>query len=158
MLSLTRKTDYALVALTHLARQAPQRASARQISEEFEVPLPMLMNILKQLLAGGLISSTRGVRGGYCIARAPRDITLAELIEVVEGPLRLTLCCGESAGASEECDLQGCCPTRRPMQKVNGLFRQFLSGVSLADIMTDKVPVMVSVRSGERGPDILAVG
>ena len=69
MLSLTRKADYALVGLVDLARRTPGKASARQIAESSGVPLPMLMNILKELLAGGLVCSTRGVNGGYRLAK-----------------------------------------------------------------------------------------
>lgn len=144
MLSLTRKTDYALVALTCLARLAPQKASARQISERFQVPLPMLMNILKDLMNRGLISSTRGVNGGYCLTRDPREITLADIIEALEGPVKLAMCCNDDDHDEVlECDLHASCPTRGSIQKVHHLFRGFLEQVSLADLVSNQVPVTI---------------
>ena len=98
MLSLTRKADYALVGLADLARRAPEKASARQLAESSHVPLPMLMNILKELVAGGMVISTRGINGGYRLAKDPGEITLRELIQTIEGPINLTICC---AGSSE---------------------------------------------------------
>lgn len=146
MLALTRKTDYAIVALTDLAALAPGRASARQIAERCQVPLPMLMNILKELLNKGLITSTRGTKGGYSLEKSPGEITLAELIQAVEGPVRLTACCeDQQEHVEKKCDLEETCPTRSPMQKVNALLYQFLSNVTLRDIATDQLPIELSI-------------
>ena len=147
MLSLTRKADYALVGLVDLARRAPDQASARQIAESSGVPLPMLMNILKELLAGGLVCSTRGINGGYHLAKEPTEITLRELIQVVEGPINLTVCCAGNSQHSRQqlCDLVGSCPTEAPLRKVNEILRSFLDRVTLAHLMTDQVPVTVGL-------------
>ena len=147
MLSLTRKADYALVGLVDLARRAPDQASARQIAESSGVPLPMLMNILKELLAGGLVCSTRGVNGGYRLAKEPTEITLRELIQVVEGPINLTVCCAAGSQHSRQqlCDLVGSCPTEAPLRKVNEILRSFLDRVTLAHLITDQVPVTVGL-------------
>jgi len=154
MLSLTRKSDYALVALVHLARQAPGRASARQIAERFQVPLPMLMNILKELMNCGLVSSTRGVNGGYSLAKPSDQITLADLIEAIDGPVRLAMCCGDESQQREpECDLQAGCPTREPIQKVHDLFRRFLDQVTLADLESNNVPVIMGFSVGAARPE-----
>ena len=83
----TRKTDYALVALAGLAHEDAAPASARDLAEQFHLPLPVLRNILKLLTMHGLLISTRGPNGGYRLAREPRKITLRQVIEVIEGPL-----------------------------------------------------------------------
>ena len=81
MFSFTKKTDYALVALATLAEETaggPEtgRLSARQISERHGMPLPVLMNVLKDLVSVGLVTSTRGSKGGYSLARDPQAITI----------------------------------------------------------------------------------
>ncbi len=80
MLSLTRKTDYALIAMAELARRAPTMVSVREMSQRLGLPLPALTNILKQLTRSGLVTSTRGPNGGYRLARDPDRITLSELM------------------------------------------------------------------------------
>ncbi len=147
MLSLTRKADYALVGLVDLARRAPAKASARQLAESSKVPLPMLMNILKELVTGGMVVSTRGMNGGYRLAKDPGEITLRELIQAVEGPINLTICCAGSAELEQDqqCDLAGSCPTEAPIRKVNEIFRTFLDRVTLAHLLIDEVPVTIGL-------------
>ncbi len=135
-----------MVGLVDLARRAPEMASARQLAQSSQVPLPMLMNILKELVAGGLVSSTRGVNGGYRLTRNPDEITLSELIQAIEGPINLTVCCNSTPGTEQQlCDLERRCPTRAPMRKVNDVFRQFLNGVTLAHLLSDQVPISVGL-------------
>ncbi len=147
MLSLTRKADYALVGMVDLARRAPAIASARQLAESSRVPLPMLMNILKELVAGGMVISTRGMNGGYRLAKDPGEITLRELIQAVEGPINLTICCAGSTELKkkQQCDLSGSCPTEAPIHKVNEIFRTFLERVTLAHFLTDEIPVTIGL-------------
>lgn len=153
MFALTRKTDYALVALAAMARLAG-RVSARDLADRLSLPLPVLRNILKQLTQEGLVSSTRGQQGGYALARTPERITVIDLIEAMEGPMRLTLCCmsdeererrrAASGGERHHCDLEGSCMIRRPVQHVHGLVRDLLSRVTLAQIARDEVPSEVT--------------
>ena len=87
MLSLTRKTDYALVALARLAQEQQgaegevSRLSARTIAEEFELPQQLLMSILKELHRAGIVDSTRGAQGGYVLAKPANKISVAEIVE-----------------------------------------------------------------------------
>ena len=147
MLSLTRKADYALVGLADLARRAPEKASARQLAERPKVPLPMLMNILKELVAGGMVISTRGINGGYRLAKDPGEITLRELIQTIEGPINLTICCAGSTelNQDQQCDLSGSCPTEAPIRKINEIFRTFLDRVTLAHLLTNEIPVTIGL-------------
>ena len=135
MLLLTRKTDYALLALASLARQTPAGASARGLAERLKLPLPVLRNILKQLTSRGVLKSTRGTRGGYRLARSPHQITLAQLLEAIEGPMRLARCCSVPEGEEEaECQLEESCLIRGNMRKVHASLMQFLDEVTLAQL------------------------
>src|SRR5437868_13882594 len=95
--SLTRKTDYALIALTRLAEEAAgkqQPLSARQIAEQYGLPLPLLMNVLKELHKAEIVCSRRGSSGGYMLCcHDPAEITMLQIIEALEGQVKVALCC-----------------------------------------------------------------
>ncbi len=138
MISLTRRTEYALIAVTYLARHPERVISAREIAARHRVPLPLLMNVLKVLASGELVTSVRGAKGGYRLADPPEDISLARVIEVVEGPIRLVRCAGPRSGRGKEpCVRNDTCPVRRPVQKIHARLRQFLGEVSLAQIAAE---------------------
>ncbi|HOW68989.1 MAG TPA: Rrf2 family transcriptional regulator [Phycisphaerae bacterium] len=92
MLSFTRKTDYALISLAHIARSQGNYCSAREIATHYGMPIPLLMNILKVLSQHGITRSIRGPRGGYQLAKPPKDVTLHDIIVAVDGPVALTHC------------------------------------------------------------------
>src|ERR1700728_2713904 len=104
MLSLSKKTDYALIALAYLAERPGRVASAREIAEARDLPAALLMNILKELQHHGLLRSTRGVKGGYEIAVDLAAVSLHQLIVALEGPVKLVECAGESAACQHEND------------------------------------------------------
>jgi len=146
MLSVTRKTDYALVAMTYLASREGVRVSAREIAEQLSLPVPALMNILSQLVHTGLIQSTRGPNGGYTLAMSPEKISLAALIEAVEGPVRLTLCCPPAAAEDvdgRECELQRSCRIREPILKVHEALRGFLGLITLDQLVSNEISSQV---------------
>lgn len=135
MLLLTRKTDYALVAMVHLARRAEALVSAREIAGRSHLPLPVLMNILNALAHCGLVRSVRGSRGGYRLARRPEDVTLADIIEAIEGPVGLTMCGSATRGDFEpRCRLEASCLAREPARRVHRRLREFLSRITLAEM------------------------
>jgi Rrf2 family protein len=138
MLTLTRKTEYALIALTHLARVNGEVVSARDLADKHAMPQPLLMNILKQLQRGGMIESVRGARGGYRMHVSPAEISLARLIETLEGPFRLVRCAEPDDGESVEgCELSGGCPIKSPAARIHERLKDFLDNVSLAEIAHD---------------------
>lgn len=140
MLLLTRKTDYALLALASLANLEPNGTSARDLSEKLHLPLPVLRNILKQLASRGVLKSTRGTKGGYRLAKPPSEISLAELVEVIEGPLRLTRCCPTRENEVEsECKLEETCIIKMNVRKVHSRLMEFLDEVKLAEIAVPSV-------------------
>ena len=152
MLSLTRKADYTLVAMSELARRAPARASARDIAESIKVPLPMVTNILYQLVNHGLVVSTRGAKGGYCLARDPEDIAVSEVIEAVEGAFRLAACCPDAGGVvDQDCNLEDSCPIREPIRKLHQVLRHCLNQVTLDHLTHDRVPLSLDLSGVEFG-------
>ena len=143
MLTLTRKTDYALIALSHLAANQGRIVSAREIAGKYRVPLALLMNLLKLCAAGGLVESVRGARGGYKLGKPPEKIALVELVEAIEGPLKLSQCHGltEPQGDiqpadkdSSPCQVGSCCPVRVAINSVHMRLQGFLSEMTIADV------------------------
>jgi Rrf2 family protein len=108
MLTLTRKTDYALIALTHLSQNKESCTSAREIATLYGLPLPLLMNVLKLLGQQGLAKSSRGPKGGYQLARSPNEITLHDIILAVEGPIQLVQCIGHDVSHLEDAEGGDC--------------------------------------------------
>lgn len=138
MLSLTRKTEYALIAICHLARSRAQVVSAREIATQHTVPVPLLMNVLKRLQQTGYVTSVRGARGGYLLARPPEDISLAGLIEVMEGPVKLVRCAPpQTVHGDLKCAMSHGCQLRAPVHRVHEQLVKFLSGVSVAELVGD---------------------
>jgi len=136
MLALTKKTDYALIALSEMARRNGTVTSARELASATSVPQSVLTNILKMLSSAGLVASMRGANGGYALARPVEEMTLRELIAAIEGPIQFVQCAVEpSASKKSPCDLEGSCPVRTPALRVHDRLESFLSQVSLAEIV-----------------------
>ena len=138
MLALTKKTGYGLIAMTHLARlQAGQVASAREVADRYNIPTSLLMNVLKELAAAGYIESLRGPHGGYRLAVDPGQVTLADLITALEGPIRLAECIADEQGVSDDqpCRLLDSCPIADPVHRVHRRLSDFLRTVTLAEIV-----------------------
>jgi Rrf2 family protein len=134
MLTLTRKTDYALIALTHLAHEPAGYSSAREIAARYNLPLPLLMNLLKLLAQKGLTRSVRGPRGGYTLAKPSNKIALTDIITAVEGPVQLVQCVEMHEEDHNECQLVSCCPVRSPIHRIHDRLVSFLTSITLSDI------------------------
>ena len=135
---LTRKTDYALVALAGLARHGGLAASARDLAEQFNLPLPVLRNILKVLATKGLLTSSRGPSGGYRLARLPREISLAEIVAAIEGPMQLVTCCPTGSDETNHaCQLEDSCLIKLNVGRVHDRLMGFLHEVTLDQIAPD---------------------
>ena len=103
MLRMSKLTDYALVLLTHMAQQGPDRlTTAQELAARSRVPLPTVSKILKELTKAGIVVSHRGRCGGYTLARPPVDISVANVVEALEGPVALTECSTTDGGCSLE--------------------------------------------------------
>ncbi|MDX1681667.1 MAG: Rrf2 family transcriptional regulator [Phycisphaeraceae bacterium] len=139
MLSLNRKTDYALIALAHLAKEATdadETVSARAIAEFYDLPSSLLGNILKDLARARLVDSTRGANGGYRLATDPQRISLLEVVTAIEGPVQFSECAGGLPIAGQGCDVERC-PIRGPVQQLHHRMNEFLDAVRLADLLAD---------------------
>jgi len=138
MFTLTKKTDYGIIALSHMALQPSGNVStSREIAERYHVPGALLVNVLKALCQNELVRSTRGVKGGYALAVPAADITLADIIQAVEGPVRFVQCSTAAAEGETPCDLLNTCPVTRPVRKVHDRLVDFLRHVTLAQIAFD---------------------
>lgn len=154
MLTLTKKTEYALIAVTHLARNPGPVISARDIAERYGVRAPLLMNVLKLLMHNRILTSVRGTGGGYRLSRDPRSISVWQIVEAVEGPARLVRCVEpEIMEAPHQCELIGTCPIRAPLLRVHERFHRFLSELTVADVAFDD---RVELNEGDGALKVLA--
>ncbi len=137
MLRLTKKADYGLMAVKHLAEQAHLHAlsqshaqCAKDIGEPYHIPVPLLAKILQQLTRAGILVSHSGIHGGYSLARSANEITAFEVIRAIEGPLFITSC----VTVHGACDLTDCCTIKEPLQKLNDTIRDLLTGMRISDL------------------------
>ena len=132
MLKLSKKTDYAIILLAHLG-EADSPVSAQEISGVYELPQPMVANILKQLCVAGLVKSIRGQRGGYILAKSTNAITLTDIINVTDNPFNLVEC----AHDEEVCKVHQYCPTREPLIALHLKIQRFMEETTLASIIAE---------------------
>ncbi len=143
MIRMTKQTDYGFILLSRLAEDPERVANAPDLAAETRLPAPMVSKILKILARNGLLTSHRGIRGGYGLARAPRDIAAAEILQALEGPVALTVCVDGSPG---ECDREAYCAVRGHWQRINQAVRQALAGITLADLSAPP-PRLIQLRA-----------
>src|SRR5215218_9806419 len=130
---LTHLADYAVVLMTAAARRdAGARLSATELAGETGVPLPTAQKLMGLLANAGLLSSVRGAGGGFALARLVKDISLADIVEAVEGPIAMTVCSGQ-AGASD-CALDAHCRVKPHRGVVGEAVRGALGAVSLREL------------------------
>ena len=139
MLRIAKLTDYATVLMVRLAREPARCFSAAQLADELGVPLPTVAKLLKRLLQAHLLTSVRGAAGGYTLAHAPHAISVAEVVNAIEGPVALTEC----ARGQGNCALERDCATRANWQLLSRALRVALEAVSLADMAK---PPMQTIR------------
>jgi Rrf2 family protein len=137
MLRLTKKADYALMALKYLAEQPGAAAtqnspavSAKDIAQAYHIPPPLLAKILQTLARAGLLVSHAGTNGGYALARPAAEISAFEVIRAIDGPLFITSC----ITIHGTCDLAGTCTIKEPLRKVNDSIKDLLSAIRISDL------------------------
>ena len=129
---LTHLADYAVVMMTAAARRdAGARLSATALAEETGVPLPTAQKLMGKLANAGLLTSVRGASGGFALARPAADISLADIVEAVEGPISLTMC---SDGVNHDCLLDAHCRVKPHMGIVGNAVRGALGAVRLTEL------------------------
>jgi FeS assembly SUF system regulator len=130
MLRISKLTDYATVILARLASAPTQRFTAAQIATETGLGTPTVSKLLKQLHRSGLVQSTRGLHGGYLLARPPSDISAVQILDAVEGPVALTEC----AGSASRCGIEPTCLVGHAWQRVNRAIRRSLQEITLLEL------------------------
>jgi FeS assembly SUF system regulator len=130
MLKMSRLTDYGTGVLAYLAAADEAPHSASQVAEQTGLPAATVSKILKLLTRGGLVTSHRGALGGYLLARPASEISAAEVIDALEGPLALTECSVEPGS----CELEASCLVGNAWQRINLAIRRALEEISLAEL------------------------
>ena len=143
---LTHLADYAVVMMTAAARREPSaRLSATELADETGVPLPTAQKLMQKLAAHGLLVGQRGAGGGYALARPIAEISLADIVEAVEGPIVLTMC---ADGVNHECALDSHCKVKPHMSIVGDAVRTSLKAVSLAQLARSPAEAGAQTRRG----------
>ena len=149
MLKLSRMIDYGVVVLSQMANRGETLTTAPELAEATGLPAPMVSKVLKSLARSDLVMSHRGVHGGYSLSRGPAEISVAAIVEALEGPVALTACVEAS---DAHCQVESLCPIRGGWEKVNDAIRDALEAVSLADLVFsgfEKFPPLKSKSSAE---------
>lgn len=134
MLRMTKQADYGIVLLSRMAGQATARFTAPELATETHLPLPMVSKILKILARGGLLVSHRGAKGGYSLAAPPREISVARMITVLDGPIAFTECSDDHSPGL--CSQEAGCQIRFNWQRINLAVRDALEAITLAELAT----------------------
>jgi len=137
MIRLSRITDYGIVLMVRLAQNPDDEArNARNLASEADLPAPVVSKVLKTLAREGLLSSQRGSKGGYTLARNAEDISVPEMITALEGPISLTECTVQPGACSQESS----CDVREPWQRINAAVHSALTQITLADLAAPHAP------------------
>lgn len=136
MLRLSKLTDYGTVLLAHLAANRGSVCSAADVATATGVAVPTVSKLLKLLGRNGLVTSTRGANGGYRLAHDPSDISAADIIDALEGPVSITEC----SASDSQCEHEGVCSVGGAWQRVNVAIRRALDDVSLNDLLRSNSP------------------
>jgi Rrf2 family protein len=136
MLRLSKKADYALIAMKHLATRADAAsASAREIAEQYDIPIELMAKVLQRLARRGLLTSHQGTRGGYRLSRPSHAISVADVIQAIDGPLTVTACSTDA----ENCGQFAKCSVRDPLWRIKDRILSALSTCSLAEVASEPV-------------------
>lgn len=137
MIRLSRLADYGIVIVSHLARESGRQQATPEIALATRIPQPVAAKVLKMLVRADLLVSHRGARGGYGLARPADAMSVADVVEAVDGPIALTTCLDEG---NDDCGIEHLCPARANWQRVNDAIREALGRVTVAE-MTQGIPL-----------------
>jgi Rrf2 family protein len=138
MLRLSKKADYALMAMKHLAVRGDRgSSSAREIAGQYDIPIELMAKVLQRLARRGLLVSHQGTRGGYQLARMPGQISVADVIQAIEGPVTVTACSTDDG----QCEQFSKCNVRDPLYRVRDRILAALGECTIAELASDPAPV-----------------
>ena len=136
MLRLSKKADYALMALKHLAQgDGASSTSAREIAEQYDIPIELMAKVLQRLVRTGLLVSTQGTRGGYALRRPSAAISVADVIQAIDGPFTVTACSTEK----HDCEQYEKCSIRDPLWQIRERILTALGTVTIAEMAAESV-------------------
>jgi Rrf2 family protein len=139
MLRLSKKADYALIAMKHLALRGDRgSSSAREIAGLYDIPIELLAKVLQRLVRRGLLASHQGTRGGYRLVRLPSQVSVADVIQAIDGPVSVTACSASDDGA---CEQFAKCNVRDPLWRVRERILAALGECTIAELAADPPPV-----------------
>ncbi len=155
MFRITKICDYGIVLLTHVALGSEGSLfTARELSTRTRIPLPVVTKVLKALTRNGILTSSRGAKGGYCLSRPPQEVSVAQIIAAVEGPIGMTDCTNSESSA---CAFEEHCRVRSHWAWINATVHEFLDSVTLAEMIksplrpiVESPPVLVEASADER--------
>ena len=134
MLRLSKKADYALLAMRHLAAHGDHgTASARELAETYDIPPELMAKVLQKLVRADLLESHQGIRGGYGLARAAGSMSVADVIQAIDGPLTVTAC----SEVDHSCDQYAKCNIRDPLWRIKDRIVSALAATSIAELAAD---------------------
>ena len=134
MLRLSKKADYALIAMKHLAtREGGASSSAREIAEEYNIPVELMAKVLQRLARRGLLVSQQGTRGGYHLAKSATLISVADVIQAIDGPLTVTAC----SHADNGCGQFAKCNVRDPLWRIRERIIAALASCSVSEMAAE---------------------
>jgi Rrf2 family protein len=134
MLRLSKKADYALMAMKHLALNGDRgSSSAREIAAQYDIPVELMAKVLQRLARRGLLASQHGTRGGYQLARSPGLISVADVIHAIDGPVTVTACSTEDG----RCEQYAKCNVRDPLWKLRERILTALADCTIAELASD---------------------
>ena len=141
MLRLSKKADYALIAMKHLAQKHRATSTcAREIAEQYDIPIELMAKVLQRLVRNRLLVSTQGTRGGYTLGRAASSISVADVIAAIDGPFTITACTSDK----HDCEQYSKCSVRDPLWQIRERIAATLGTVTLADMAAEPDPVVTS--------------
>ena len=150
MLRLSKKADYALIALKDLASgETGASSSAREIAERYNVPVELMAKVLQRLAKLGLVASHQGTRGGYQLARPATQISVADVVQAIDGPVFITAC----SDVDETCDQYAKCNVRDPLWRLKDRIVQALVAFTIHELACDEAPDPFGLTATQRQPE-----
>jgi len=144
VLRLSKKADYALIALSYMASPGQRQIiTAREVAERHFIPVELLAKVLQRLVRAGVLTSIQGINGGYRLATAPRALSVAQVVEAIDGPLMLTAC----DDRADTCEQFEKCSIRDPLHRIRERIVTALHGCSVAELAEAHEPSAAAMRA-----------
>lgn len=147
MIKLSKMTDYGVVIMSEMARIPGRVMTAPDVSLHTGLTVPTAAKILRMLAKSPLVISHRGAHGGYELGCDPADVSIAEIVRIMEGPVAVTSCVDES---EHDCAVEDSCPMRGGWEKINRALNTALEEVTLADMCQDTEKLTLTDRPSNK--------